>query len=60
MFTAGGSGGIVMRITALGEKRHGVLPAAIVKGLQDEASTVRERATGDTGSNDADPNAPPA
>jgi hypothetical protein len=35
-----------MRITAIGDKQHGVLRAEIIKGLQDEASTERERAKG--------------
>jgi len=55
MFTACGPGGTVMGITATSDRRHGVFPAEIVKGLQDEASTERERAKRDTGSNDADP-----
>jgi len=43
MFTAClDPGGTVTRITAIGDTRHGVLPAQIIKGLQDEASTERE------------------
>jgi hypothetical protein len=42
IFTASGSGRTVMRITAMGDGRHGVLPAQIIKGQQDEASAERE------------------